>query len=113
GARVRRGELARRLDRRVERGAIDDEEAEELLLGLGEWAVDDERLLPVPGQRRRRRRGQEAGDRAQPTLLGPPLLGRPPLHHPGVVLLLAPGTDDVFGVVTKDRVEHAVTASIS
>src|SRR5262249_32099672 len=90
GARVHGSELARRLDRGVERGAIDDEEAEELLLGFGERAVDDERLLAAPAQRRRRRRRQEARDRTEPPLFGPLLLHRAHLRHHTVVLLLAP-----------------------
>src|SRR5688500_19910631 len=44
GAAGRR-EILRRLERLVERRALDDVEAEELLLGLGERTVDDPRLL--------------------------------------------------------------------
>ena len=82
---------ARDVDRLVEGRAVDDVEAEQLLLGLGEGAVDDERLASRADGGRRRRRHQ-AHRRAE-LAVGPQLVG----HHRAlgedrVVLLLGPGS---------------------
>ena len=52
------------LDGFIESVAIDDVEAEELLLGFGERAIDDERLAAV-AQRGGGGRRHQAGDRAE------------------------------------------------
>ena len=79
GSRRRRRDWPRRARGRSRAppraSAVDDVEAEQLLLGLGERPVDHERRLAVLAQRRRGRRRHQPGD--GPELAG---LGEPVLH---------------------------------
>jgi hypothetical protein len=81
-----------------------------LLFGLGERTVEHDRFLAL-AQGGRRRRWHQAGDRAEPTLLRPFLLDHFELGDGLGVFVLRPSADDVFGVVTEESVEHAVTFS--
>ena len=99
-------EVLRRGDRLLERRALDDEEAEELLLGLRERPVEDDCLLALAKGRRGRRRHQ-AGDRPQASLAGEPVGHDIELGDDGGILLRRPGLDDVFAVVTEDGVLHS------
>ena len=105
-ARIGPAEILGGLERLVEGGAVDDIEAQELLLGLGEGPVDHQRRLAVLAQRGGRGGGQEPGDGAEAALLGQLLLHHGELGHDGIVLGLGPGADDVFAVVAEDGVEH-------
>ena len=84
--------------------AVDDVEAQQLLLGLGEGAVDHQRRVAALAQGGGGGGGQQAGDRPQPALL----LGSlscdfdPDGLHGLVVILLGPGADGVFGIVAKE-----------
>src|SRR5262249_46261622 len=95
------------LERLLERRAVDDIEAEQLLLGLSERPVDHQRRLPVLPDRGRDGGRHEPGGRPELALLGEPLVHDIELGHDGVVLLLGPGIDDVFIVVAADGVEHS------
>jgi hypothetical protein len=105
-ARIGPAEILGGLERLVEGGAVDDIEAQELLLGLGEGPVDHQRRLAVLAERGGRGGGQETGDGAEAALLRQPLLHHGELGHDGIVLGLAPGADDVFAVVAEYGVEH-------
>jgi hypothetical protein len=101
-------ELARHGERLVEIGNVDHVEAQQLLLGLGEGAIDDERRILRLAQGRGRGGRQKTKRRSELARLHQtvPHHGEPP--HDGLLLLLAPGTDDVFLIVTKDGVKHAL-----
>ena len=105
-AGIGRAEIARDVERLVEVLAVDHIEAEQLFLGLGKGPVDHERRI-VLAQRGRRGGRQQPRHRAEPALLGQLVLHDGKLFHDRGVLLLGPGTDDVFIVVAKDGVEHA------
>ena len=62
-------EIARDVERLVEVLAVDDIEAEQLLLGFGKGAVQHQRRI-VLAQRGRRRGRQQPRDRAEPALFG-------------------------------------------
>src|SRR6476659_1152100 len=109
---ARARQLAGSLDRLIERRTIDDIEAEELLLGLGERAVDHQRLTALPDGGRGGRR-QQSGDWPQSALVGELLLHDRELGHDGVILLLGPGADDIFGIVAKDGVKHGGAPRLS
>src|SRR5262249_31796399 len=96
------------LERRLEIHAIDDIEAEELLLGLGERAVDHQGPVASLAQGGGGGGRQEAGDGAEAALLRPLLLGGDEPADDGVILLLAPGADDILLIVAKDRIEHRI-----
>ncbi len=70
-ARIGRGELTREPEGLIERLAIDDVEAEQLLLGLGKRAIDDEWRVLVLAQRRGRRRRHQPRHRPELAGLGP------------------------------------------
>src|SRR5262249_31130602 len=57
-------------------------------------------------QRGRGRRRHQAGDRPELARLGEPLLHHAELCHHGGVLLLAPGADDIFGMVAEEGGVH-------
>src|SRR5215831_12708135 len=103
-------QLHRGLDRLLQRGAVDDVEAQELLLGFGERSVDHDRLLTFPNGGRGSG-GQQASGRPQPALLRQFLLDDVELGDRSIVLLFRPGADYVFGIVTKDGVEHGTLLS--
>ena len=99
------------LERLLERRAVDDVEAEQLLLGLGERAVDDQRRsCPCAAWSPR-----WSASGARPARACPALASRccttAQLGHDRVVLLLGPGADDVFVMVAEDGIEHAARAS--
>lgn len=96
----------------VEILAVDDVEAEKLLLGLREGAVEHQGLgrLADGG---RGGGGQQPGDRPHPPFGPKLLLHGPEAGHDGRVLLLRPGVDDVFPVVAEDGVEHGQTSGVS
>ena len=94
------------LERLLERGAVDDVEAEQLLLGLGKGAVDHQGRVAVLAQGGGRGGRHQPRDGAELPALRELLLHHVELGHDGVVLLLAPGEDDVFVVVAEDGVEH-------
>src|SRR5215468_9998918 len=98
-------QLHRGLDRLLQRRAVDDIEAQELLLGFGERSVNYDRLLAFPNGGRGSGR-QQASGRPQPALLHQLLFDDVELGDHSVVLLFRPGTNYVFGIVTKDGVEH-------
>src|SRR6266700_66390 len=104
-------ELARDIERLVEILAVDDIKAEQLLLGFGIGAVDHQRrILLAQGGRRRGR--QQPRHRAEPTLLGKLFLHHRELLHDRLVLLLAPGADEVLIVIAKDGVKHVGRVSV-
>src|SRR5215467_8557571 len=103
-------QLHRGLDRLLQRRAVDDVEAQQLLLRLGEGSVDYDRLLSLPNGDRGGRR-QQADRRPQPALLSQLLLDDVELGDRSVVLLFRPSADFVFGIVTKDGVEHGSSLS--
>jgi hypothetical protein len=105
-ARIGLSELARDVEDLVEVGAIDDIEAEQLLLGLGEGTVDHERRFAVLAQGRRRGRRQEAGDRPELALACDLLVHDRELRHHGLVMLLRPGAGDLLVVIAEDGVLH-------
>ena len=104
-------EIARDVERLVEILAVDDIEAEQLFLGLGIGAVEHDRRI-VLAQRGRRGRRQQPRHRAEPALLGQFVLHHGELLHDRGVLFPGPGTDEVFIVVAKDGVEHAVSVPV-
>ena len=106
-AGIGRGEFARDIQRLVQIGDVDHIEAEQLLLRLGERAVDHQRRVLRLAQRGGRGGGQQAQRRPELARLGQPLLHDAEPRHDGGVLLLAPGPDDVLVVVAEDGVEHA------
>src|SRR6185437_5485074 len=81
-------------------------EAEQLLLGLGEGAVDDQRRLLGLAQRGGGRGRQLAQGGAQLAGLGQALADDGELVHHRLVLFLAPGPDDILIVVAKYRILH-------
>src|SRR6185312_5837446 len=112
GRTARARQVAGSLERLVERRTVDDIEPKELLLGLGEGTVDYQRLAAFSDGGRGGRR-QQAGDRPEPALVGELLLHDRELGHDGVILLLAPGADHVFGIVAKDGVKHGGRSSFA
>ena len=104
-AGIGRAKIARDVERLVEVVAVDDVEAEQLLLGLGIGAVDHDRRI-VLAQRGRRRRRQQPRHRAEPALFCQLVLHDGELRHDRGVLFLGPGTDGVFVVIAEDGVEH-------
>ena len=92
GAGIGLGELFRRVEGGLQGGAVDDVEAEELLLGLREGPVDHQFLAPL-AQGRGRRRRQQAGHRPQPSLPGELVVHRVEPCHGLVVMVLGPCAD--------------------
>src|SRR3954454_6141580 len=101
------GEVARKLQRLLQSGDVDDIEAEQLLLGFGIRSVDHQRRLLVLVQCRRRRRRQQADRGAEPALLRKLVVNDIKPRHHRIVLFLGPGENRVFIVVAKQGVEHA------
>jgi len=107
-ARVGNGEFASDGERLFKIGNVDHVEAEQLLLRLGERAVDDRRrVLGLAqgcggGGRQQAQRGSHLADLDQSLLDG----AEP--GHDGLIFRLAPGPDDIFLMVAKDRVLHAM-----
>ena len=100
-------EVARDFERFIEVLAIDDVEAEQLLLGLGKGTVQHQRRI-VLAQRGGGGRGQKPRDRAEPALLGQLFLHDAKFGHDGGVLFLGPGTHRVFVVIAEDGVQHLI-----
>src|SRR5439155_22618872 len=98
GRRDLRGEL----DRFVDRAALDEVEAAEVLLRLRERAVRRERLSVVDADRRRAREVAEVGAAAGLRTLGESHV----LLHLPLLLLLAEPLPAVAGAVDQERVLH-------
>src|SRR5258708_3288527 len=111
-ARVGCTKLARDLEHLVERLAVDDVEAQKLLLGLGERAVDHDRLLAILAQRGGGGGWQQPRHRAKLALPGKLVQDPAELGHDGIILLLGPGAGHFFIVIAKDCVLHAALSSL-
>ena len=85
---------------------VDDVEAEQLLLGLGERPVDHQRRLAVLRSVVAAVVGSSRATGPSLPLAGQLLVDDVELRHHRVVLLLGPGADDVFVVVAEHGVEH-------
>src|SRR5690606_37310350 len=90
----------------VEILAIDHVESEQLLLGFCEWPIKHERRVLILTQRRRRRGRHQPRHRTELARGRQRFVHRLEARHDGGVLLLAPGADDVLGVVAKNGVLH-------
>src|SRR5688572_10484310 len=108
-ARVGLGQFPRDLERLFERLAIDDIKAEQLFLGFRERSVNDEGRFLAFSKRRRGRGRHQTSHRPKLACLGHPVVHDLEPGHAGVVLLLGPGADDVFGMVAKYGVLHVAS----
>jgi multidrug efflux pump subunit AcrA (membrane-fusion protein) len=110
-AEARQRDSGGHLDRVIVVFGFDQNETEQLLLGLGKGTVEHDRRI-ILAQRGRRRGRQQARHRAEPALLGELVLHDGEfLHHHGV-LFLGPGTHGVFVVIAKDGVQHSTGISV-
>src|SRR5262249_25663887 len=105
-ARFLAAELTCSLDGLFERRAIDDVEAQQLLLGLGKGTIDDQRLAARPDRGRRRRRHQ-ASNRPKLSLALQLLRHHGALGQNRIVLFFGPAADHRLVVIAEDCVEHA------
>ena len=78
-----------------------------MLLGLCKRPINDEGRVAILAQRGGGRRWHQARDRTELALPHELFLNDRELGHHRVVLLLAPGADDVLTVVTENCVLHA------
>ncbi len=103
--RIDSAQVAGRLDDFLEGRAIHDIDPQQLLLGLGERAVDDH-AGPLPSQRHRTLRRPQPRGGAEALFPNEAIIDLEKLGHQCGILFLGPGFDHSLLVICQDGVVH-------